>query len=70
MPVPSLKKLSPQSDDAQAKASLSECIAQEMDNGHPQDQAVAMCIAQVEKATGRSMPMAGTKNPPPGQVGA
>jgi hypothetical protein len=55
MPIMELQKLSQGSDDAQSKAALSACIATEVKNGHPQDQATAMCYSQVEKAIGRTL---------------
>jgi hypothetical protein len=51
MPIPEVGKLNPQSGDAQKKAAISSCIATEVKAGRPQDQAVAMCMEMVNKAT-------------------
>lgn len=36
-------KLTKGSDEAQTKAAISECIAEEVNRGTPQEQAIAMC---------------------------
>jgi len=47
-----IDKLQPNSEDAQKKAALSDCIAQEIRNGYPQEQAVAMCNQMLKERTG------------------
>ncbi len=51
----SVDKLSSDSKDPQLKAALSDCIATEVNRGTPQDQAVAMCMEQARKRTGREL---------------
>jgi hypothetical protein len=52
MPIPEMKKINPKSSESQQKATLSSCIATEVKNGRPQDQAVAMCMEMMRKQTG------------------
>ncbi len=51
MPVPEVMKLDQSSSPEQVKAAISACIATEVGNGHPQDQAVAMCNSMVNAKT-------------------
>jgi hypothetical protein len=46
-----IERLEPASDDSQKKAALSACIAAEIGNGIPRDQAVAMCNSMVAERT-------------------
>lgn len=48
-------KLSKDSDDAQIKAAVSDCIATEVHDGKEQDQAVAMCFEMARKKTGKEL---------------
>ena len=52
MPILEIQRLSADSDDAQVKAATSACIATEVHNGRPQDQAIAMCHSMVREKTG------------------
>lgn len=62
MPIPEIEKLSKGSNDAQAKAAISSCIAMKVRGGMPQDQAVAMCTEMVKGKMGREMmPQGGKK---------
>jgi len=56
MPNPEMMKISKSSGDAQKKAAISSCIATEVKNGHPQEQAVAMCMEMMRKQTGEPQP--------------
>jgi len=56
MPNPEMMKLSKDSGDAQKKAAISSCIATEVKNGHPQDQAVRMCMEMMRERTGEPKP--------------
>ena len=58
VPVPEMGKLSKDSGDAQKKAAISSCIATEMKNGRPQEQAVAICMTMMRKQTGELEPTA------------
>ena len=51
MPHPEIDRLEPDSGTAANKAAISECVATEVRNGTPQDQAVAMCTDMVRKKT-------------------
>lgn len=51
--------LTPDSSEAQIKAAISSTIAQLVNEGYPQDQAIAISHEQAEKAIGRSIPRAG-----------
>ena len=51
MPVPEIERLSKGSPEAQSKAAMSACIAMMVNEGRPQDQAVAMCSEMVKKKT-------------------
>jgi hypothetical protein len=53
MPIPEIDALSNISDDNQIKAAVSSCIATEINNGKPRDQAVAACYSMVSKKTGK-----------------
>lgn len=55
MPVPEVERLTKDSDEAQVKAAISACIQTEMNSGREQDQAVAMCYAQVRDKTGKEL---------------
>jgi len=48
-----IDKLSKDSDEAQTKAAISDCIATEVRAGRPQEQAVAMCMEMARKQTGQ-----------------
>jgi len=63
MPNSEIMKLTSTSPDAQVKAAISACIANEVKAGHPQDQAIAMCYAMVSKQTGKSLSEPGAKTP-------
>lgn len=43
MPIPEIDKLERGSNDAQKKAALSACIAEQVRQGKTQEQAVAIC---------------------------
>lgn len=47
--------LTPSSSMAQIKAAISDTIAQLVNEGVPQDQAIAMAYSMAEKATGKSL---------------
>ncbi len=49
------ERLSPNSSDAQVKAAISDSIAQLMNEGRPQEQAVAIAHEQAAKATGKEL---------------
>ncbi len=51
-------RLTKTSSDAQTKAAISDCIATKVNEGIPQDQAVASCH---EQARGRGAPVAAPK---------
>jgi len=55
MPIQEIEILSKESSDAQTKAAVSSCIAQEVRNGTPQDQAVAMCHEMARSKTGKEL---------------
>jgi len=55
--------LSPASSMAQIKAAISDTIAQLINEGMPQDQAIAIAYSQAEKATGKTLRR---KQPPVG----
>ena len=57
MPIPEVQKLSPDSSPEQIKAAMSACVASEMQNGKPQDQAVAMCSSMVKAKTEPANPI-------------
>lgn len=65
MPIPEINGLSPTSDDAQIKAATTSCIATEMNNGHPQDQAIMMCSSMIGTKTGKgkNQPVDNQPNP-------
>jgi len=48
-------KLDKTSKDAQVKAAISACIAQEIHNGKDQDQAIAMCHEMARGKTGKEL---------------
>lgn len=54
MPIPEIEGLQKGSKDAQVKAAVSACIAQEIKNGRPRDQAVAMCYQMARDRAGSS----------------
>ncbi len=45
-------RLTKDSEDAQIKAAVSDCIASEVNTGTPQDQAVAICMGMAREKTG------------------
>jgi len=47
------------SNDAQTKAAISDCIATEMHNGKPQEQAIAMCHEMARNKTGKELAKGG-----------
>lgn len=51
--------LSPTSSEAQIKAAISDTIAQLVNEGTPQDQAIAIAYSMAEKATGKTFPKPG-----------
>ena len=53
MPIIEIERLDKTSSDAQAKAAVSACIAQEIRNGREPDQASAICFSMVRKKTGK-----------------
>lgn len=53
MPIPEIKRLEPGSEEAQIKAALSACIAQEIRAGRDREQASAICHDLVAKQTGK-----------------
>ena len=55
MPVPEVDRLSPQSEEAQVRAAISACIAQEVAAGRDRDQAIAMCHQMVSAQTQRDL---------------
>jgi hypothetical protein len=55
MPVPEIEALTSTSEDAQIKAALSSCIATEVKNGTPQDQAAAVCYSMIKEKTGKEV---------------
>jgi hypothetical protein len=55
VPIIEIERLEPASDDSQKKAALSACIAAEIGNGIPRDQAVAMCNSMVAERTQMNM---------------
>jgi hypothetical protein len=55
MPVTEIEKLDKDSSDAQIKAAISACIAQEVRAGREQDQAVAMCYQMARDKTGKEL---------------
>ena len=61
MPIPEIEALTIESSEEQKKAALSSCIATEVKNGTPQDQAVAMCNRIVEERTGKKNIQTGGK---------
>lgn len=61
MPIPEIEALTTESSEEQKKAALSSCIATEVKNGIPQDQAVAMCNRMVEERTGKKNIQTGGK---------
>lgn len=67
MPVPEIQRLSKGSSESQVKAAISACIQMMMNEGRPQDQAVAMCYSMISKKTGKEM--AQPQPPQPSQPG-
>ena len=55
MPIIEIERLDKTSSDAQAKAAVSACIAQEIRNGREPDQAKAMCYNMVRDKTGKAL---------------
>jgi len=54
MPIAEINSLNKQSAEAQVKAAISACIAQEVGAGREQEQAVAMCHEMARGKTGGS----------------
>ena len=54
-------RLTKDSDDAQTKAAVSDCIATEVRGGRDQQQAIAMCHEMARKRTGKELALAGGK---------
>jgi len=52
MPIPEIERLAPESGEAQVKAAVSACIAQEIQAGRDPEQAKAMCHDMVRERTG------------------
>ena len=52
MPHPEIDALEPNSSEGTRKAAISACIATEVRNGVPQDQAEAMCIDMATQKAG------------------
>lgn len=48
-----IDRLTPDSDESQLKAAISDCVATEVKAGKPQEQAVAMCMEMARRATGK-----------------
>lgn len=48
-------RLTPESEDAQVSAAISDCIATEVRGGTPQDQAAAMCYSMARDKTGKEL---------------
>lgn len=61
MPVPEIEKLDKSSSSSQSKAAMSACVQMMMNEGKPQDQAVAMCIEMVKSKMGGGQPPEGGK---------
>jgi len=57
--IPEMNKLNQASGPDQIKATMASCIATEVKNGRPQDQAVAICGEMMKKK------MAPAQSPPP-----
>ena len=52
-PIPEIDKLAPGAEEAQIKAALSSCIAEEIRAGRDPEQAKAMCQDMVARKTGK-----------------
>lgn len=52
MPILSIERLEKTSSEEQVKSAISDCIAQEVNNGREQEQAVAMCHEMARTKTG------------------
>lgn len=52
MPNPEIERLRKDSGKSQTQAAISACIQREVNRGHPQDQAQAMCYDMARKQTG------------------
>ena len=55
MPVIEIQRLDRASSDEQVKAAISSCIANEVNAGRPQDQAIAMCHQMARDKTGKTL---------------
>ncbi len=55
MPTPEVDRLQPQSEEAQIRAAISACIAQEVSAGRDRDQAIAMCHQMIRDQIGRDV---------------
>lgn len=51
MPISEVESLTPDSTEPTKKAAISACVAAEVRNGTPQDQAVAMCMDMIKRKT-------------------
>ncbi len=58
-----MEKLTKESGEAQVKAALSACIAQEIRAGREENQAVAMCHQMVRDKTGKALAPEGEQRP-------
>ena len=54
MPTPS-ESLTPESPDEAIRQAISDTVAQLVEEGFPQDQAVAVALEQARKATGKDL---------------
>jgi len=52
MPIQEIERLDKTSEEAQVKAAISACIAQEINAGRTPEQAKAMCHEMVRERTG------------------
>lgn len=55
MPIKEIEGLQHNSEEAQVKAAISACIAEEMRRGRSRAQAVAMCYAMAKEKTGEEL---------------
>ena len=55
MPIPEIEALDKSSGEAQVKAAVSACVAQEVNAGREQKQAVAICHSMARKKTGEEL---------------
>lgn len=55
MPQPEIERLGRDSSQGQIQAAISACVAAEIRDGKPRDQAVAMCYSMVREKTGKEL---------------